>query len=80
MYHVFIKTFKTSLPIFKIRYEIFIIQEIFIVHQIRPSLLDSSFNVTSIPKMLMRDAAIIHYALFFKKKIMTLHAHYLKED
>ena len=39
-----------------------------LVKNIRPSLLkNSSFNVTSIPKMLMRDEAIIHYALFFKK-------------
>ena len=34
---------------------------------IRPLLLDSSFNVTEILKIVMQDAGIIHYPLFSKK-------------
>ena len=38
---------------------------------IRPLLLDSSFNVTEILKIVMQDAGIIHYPLFSKKKKNT---------
>ena len=34
---------------------------------LRPSLLDSSFNVTEILKILTQDAGIIHYLLFSRK-------------
>ena len=34
--------------------------------QLRPSLLDSSFNVIEIVKIVMRDAGIIHNQLFSK--------------
>ena len=34
---------------------------------IGPSLVDSSFNVREILKIVMRDAGIIHYPLFLRK-------------
>ena len=34
---------------------------------VRPLLLNSSFNLTTMFKMLMRDVGIIHYTLFYKK-------------